>query len=79
MGKEYRCKQRVDRQTSTAGHKGGHDDGQYPIILLFQRSGRHHARNVTAKTDNQRDKGLSGKADRLHHAIDNKGGACHVT
>lgn len=78
LGKKRRCKQGINRQPGAAGHKGVHHDGQFSVAVIFQGSGCHDRRHITAESDQHGNERLTRQAYNPHKSVHNKGGPGHV-
>ena len=71
--------QRDDRHLGAARDERGGHDGHLAVAVVFNRTGRHDARNAAAGGDQHRDKGLTGQAELAEDTVHDERDARHVT
>ena len=68
-----------DGKLGTAGDEGGGDDGHAAIPLVLNGTGCHDTGYAAARTDQNRDKGLTRQTELAEDAIQHKGDTGHIT
>ena len=71
--------QRDDRHLCAAGNERGGHDGHLAVAVVFNRAGRHDARNAAAGGDQHRDEGFAGQAQLAENTVHDERDARHVT
>ena len=75
---EGNCHHCDDLHLRRAGQEGREDDGHASVLLVLDGSGRHDSRNTAARSDQHRDKGLTGETETTEHAVHDECDTRHV-